>query len=280
MTYRSLLVLLDPGRSSADRSACAVRLAKALDCHLVGLAPADLVDLAAAPAPAASLEDYAGRVWDSLREQSERAADRFRDDCHREHLGSFETVVVEAEKIGALLRHAHCCDLTVVTQADASDPRHAAARELVERMVLHSARPTLVLPRAGWPGTPGQRVLVAFDDSRESARAVSDALPLLQRATRVEVVQWIKTSAREDGSEWPQIEAFSQWLLWHGVAVEARLEATDANLAEAIVSRAVATEADLVVMGAYGRTRWAERVLGGTTRGVLESTTLPVLMSH
>jgi nucleotide-binding universal stress UspA family protein len=280
MSYRSLLVLLDHHESCTARTACAVKLAKKLDCHLVGLAPTDLVDLPATPMAAASLTECAALVWDALRDQAERAADRFRDECHAAGLQSFEAVIDEAGKAESLVRHARCSDLTVLTQADPSAPDHAALQGLVESVVLHSARPTLVVPYAGHFDNIGSRVMVAWDDSREAARAVSDALPLLQRATHVEVVTWSERAGVEAASLRPQLDALHQWLMWHGVSAQLQVETHIAGVADAMLSHAADSNADLIVMGAYGHARWAERVLGGATRGALASMTVPVLMSH
>ena len=68
--------------------------------------------------------------------------------------------------------------------------------------------------------------------------------------------------------------------MWHGVTARARSETCDGRIAEAILSTAATLNADLVVMGAYGHARWSERILGGATRGLLSSMTVPVLMSH
>jgi len=280
MTYRSLLVLLDHTSSCAARTAHAMRLAKELDCHLVGLAPTDLIDLPAVPSAAASLIECAALVWDALREQAERAADTFRDACHAAAVKSFEAVIDEADKIESLVRHARCSDLTVLTQADPATSNFYAAKDLVESVILHSARPTLVLPYAGRFERVGTRVLVAWNDSREATRAVSDALPMLQRASQVEVASWSEGSTTEDKAVRPQLDALHKWLMWHGVSAQMRAQPIGADIADAMLSHAADTDADLIVMGAYGHSRWAERVLGGATRGLLASMTVPVLMSH
>lgn len=281
MTYRSLLVLIDHTPACAARTECAMQLAKELDCHLVGLAPTDLIDLPAAPKAAASLNEYAALVWDALRDQAERAADAFRDACHAAEVKSFEAVIDEASKVESLVRHARCTDLTVLTQADPSAPDFAVTKDMVESVILHSARPTLVLPYVGRIDSIGSRVLVAWDDSREAARALSDALPMLQRASQVEVSTWNEGATVDDKTLHPQLDALQKWLMWHGVSARTRVEpATDAAIADAMLSRAADTNADLIVMGAYGHSRWTERVLGGATRGLLASMTVPVLMSH
>jgi nucleotide-binding universal stress UspA family protein len=150
----------------------------------------------------------------------------------------------------------------------------------VEQVVLHSARPTLILPYAGRFDEVGQRVMVAWDDSREAARAVSDALPLLRHAGRVQVVSWVESGTTEHGTLRRRLDALHQWLMWHGVNAEVRVERTEIGIADAMLSRAADFGTDLIVMGAYGHARWAERVLGGATRGLLQTMTVPVLMSH
>ena len=280
MTYRSLLVHLDPDPLCAARSQAAMRLAVALDCHLVGVAPTGLLDLPTSAHAAASLADFAALAGDLLRNQAEQAADRFRDDCRAAGVSSFEAVVDESAQAASLVRHAHCSDLTLLTQADPAAADYRSARDLVEQVLLYSARPTLILPCAGRFDSIGTRVMVAWDDSRESARAVSDALPLLRLAEHVLVVSWNEAHALEDTTLRPRLDALQRWLMWQGVSAEVRVETTGIDIAQAMLSRAADLSTDLIVMGAYGHARWTERVLGGATRGLLASMTVPVLMSH
>ena len=280
MTYRSLLVLLDQDPLCAARSQAAMRLAKVLDCHLVGVAPTGLIDLPVSPDAAASLAEFAALAWDTLRDQAERAADRFRDECRAAGVKSFEAVVDESDKATSLVRHAHCSDLSVLTQADPAATGHRLAQDLVEQVVLHSARPTLILPYAGRFDTIGSNVMVAWDDSREAARALSDALPLLRLAQRIQVVSWNEAGASDDPTLRPRLDALHQWLMWQGVSADVCSETTGIDIADAMLSRAADLNTDLIVMGAYGHARWTERVLGGATRGLLASMTVPVLMSH
>ena len=280
MTYRSLLVLLDHDPLCAARTQVAISLARQLDCHLVGLAPTGLVEMPVSLQAAASMAEFATLAWGSLREQARQAVTLFDNECRAAGLRSFEAVVDESDKAPSLVRHAHCSDLSVLSQTDPSAIDHRAAQELVEQVVLYSARPTLLLPYAGRVNSIGGRVLVAWDDSRESARAVSDALPLLRLATRVEVVSWADAATVEAAALPRRLQALQQWLAWQGVSAELNIETTGHGIADAMLSRAADLSADLIVMGAYGRSRWAERVLGGATRGLMASMTVPVLMSH
>ncbi len=277
MTYRSLLVMLDHDPHCEARTRTAIDLAKRMGSHLVGLAPTGLVTLPTSPSLAAALTDFTATAWDALRADAERAAGKFRDACRAASLKSFEAVIDEADKAESVVRHAHCSDLVLLSQADPSATGFRAAQELVEQVILYSARPSLVIPYIDPPGTPGNRVLVAWDDSREAARAVSDALPLLRLAQSVQVIEW---STTDDTTAPRARDALTQWLLWQGVAAESQREVSDIPIAEAMLSRAGDLGCDLLVMGAYGHARWAERVLGGATRGLLAGMTLPVLMSH
>jgi nucleotide-binding universal stress UspA family protein len=280
MTYRSLLVHLHDDPLCSQRTAVAIRLAQALDGHLVGLAPTGLIDMPVFSEAASSLTEFAALAWNTLRERAEHAAQAFRDACRAAGLKSFEVVVDEDDAAASLVRHAHCSDLSILSQCDPQAPDRATAQAVVEQVVLHSARPTLLLPYAGRIAGIGDSVMVAWDDSREAARALSDALPLLCRAKRVQVVAWNEAGDTPDASLRPRLDALHQWLMWHGVAAEVSVETTGIGIAEAMLSRAADFSADLIVMGAYGHARWAERVLGGATRGLLASMTVPVLMSH
>ena len=280
MPCESLLVFLDDQPDCAARTRTALELARRLDCHLLGLAPTGLLELPAISGSAAALAEFAATAWDALRDQAERVAERFRHDCRDAGLSAFEAVVDAADKARSLVRHAHCSDLTLLTQANPSAPGHRAERERVETVVLHSARPTLILPHARRFEPIGGRVLIAWDDSREAARAVSDALPLLRGAEEVRLASWGEADGSDPYALQAQLDRVQRWLARHGVDARVQLEGETAAIAEALLARAADWGSDLIVMGAYGHARWTERMLGGATRGLLRSMTVPVLMSH
>jgi len=280
MSFRSLLLFLDQDPRCQERTLVAIELARALDCHLVGLAPTGRIEFPLAVETTATASDFVARAWGLLHEQAQAAATRLRTACAASGLRSVETVVVEGDKAPALIGHAHCSDLTILGQPDPGSANHLLDRDTVERVVLQSARPTLVVPFAGRFASLGRQVLVAWDDSREATRAIADAMPLLQRADKVQVVAWRERESEDAATVTARLQSLERWLLWHGVSAQVIVERTRIPLAEAILSRAADLQADLLVMGAYGHARLAERVLGGATRGVLDSMTLPVLMSH
>lgn len=282
MTYRSLLVLLDDSAQCPARVQMAVRLASGSECHLVGLAPTGIIELPVGigAGAAASLSEHAALAWDALRDQAEQAAQRFRDKCRVAGVKSFLGIVDEADKAASVVRYARCSDLVVLSQADPRSADRRQTRHFVEQVVLQSARPTLVVPHAGNFEHIGKDVLVAWDDSREAARALADALPLLRHANQVHLVAWNEPGSTDNETIRARLDAVHRWLMWHGVHSDTRIEILRGGIGDAIRACAVQIDADLVVMGAYGHARWAEQILGGATRSMLDSTTVPVLMSH
>jgi nucleotide-binding universal stress UspA family protein len=281
MAYQGLLVLLDQDPLCAARTQLAIQLARACNARITGLAPTGRVDLPGSPLGGASIAEFAALAWDTLCEQADAAAQRFRKACLAADFKNFEVQVDEDDCAPSLLRHAHSHDLTLLSQADPAQAWHAHTGRIVEQVVLFSARPTLVLPYAGSFSMPCETIMVAWDESREAARAVSDALPLLHQAKRIHVVTWKEGGgASAPGARPAGLDALRKWLSWHEVAADMHTDSTSIRIADAMLNRASDLEADLIVMGAYGHTRWSERVLGGATRGLLGSMTMPVLMSH
>jgi nucleotide-binding universal stress UspA family protein len=192
-----------------------------------------------------------------------------------------------------LLRRARTADLLVLGQRDPQNPDGTSAG-FAGRVLMGAGCPVLFMPYAddaGGEPTCGTRVLVAWADTRESARALRDALPLLRHAELVELVRFAR--AGDSGPE--PLEEVAAHLARHGVAAGCTVRHSrqasigermlspwtpDAPVAEALLSQAADMGADLIVMGGYGHSRAWELALGGVTRTVLQSMTVPVLMSH
>jgi nucleotide-binding universal stress UspA family protein len=280
MDLRSILLLLDEGPLCEARTRFALGLARAHGSHLVGLAPTGFADFPVAVDGAASLIEYADIAWQAVRDRAGRAAQSFREACAGSEL-SFETIVEEEAQAASVVSHASCADLVVISQPDPSAPNPAFARQLAEDVVLQAPRPTLLIPYVGrFEATP-RNVMVAWDGSREVARALADALPLLRRSEAVQLVAWNEGNEDDDASLRARLDAVCRWLARHEVRATAHTEAKPSvGIADAMLSRAADLSIELIVMGAYGHARWTERVLGGATRGLLASMTVPVLMSH
>lgn len=178
-----------------------------------------------------------------------------------------------------LVRRALFADLVVLGKRDPSGPRaEQLPADFAERVVIESGRPALVVPDELPLGDPGRCIAIAWKASRESARAVSAALPLLRQAEAVHVLMW------QDGSPDPAPTCpfeLGPWLRGHGV--DAQLHAlgpAPSRIGDAILAQTQRLHADLLVMGCYGRSRASELILGGASRSVLRQLPLPVLMSH
>jgi nucleotide-binding universal stress UspA family protein len=188
--------------------------------------------------------------------------------------------VREDPMMAAFAQQAFYADLMVLGQHDPStDATSGVPSDLAESVMVMSGKPALILPYAGTlPAVIGETVVIAWKPAREAARAVSAAMPLLKRARRVVILSWSGGDEKVAG----QRLDLRGYLGLHGVAAEWQDQGDEpsAALGELLLSRSFDLGADLLVMGCYGHSRAREWVLGGTSRTVLESMTLPVLMSH
>jgi nucleotide-binding universal stress UspA family protein len=178
-----------------------------------------------------------------------------------------------ADLFGAMGRRF---DVSVVGQAG---PDKVAPEEMIaEGALFGSGRPVIVVPYIQKSGIKLDRVIIAWDASRSAARAVADAVPFLRKAAAVEVV--IVASERPKSDEVAGAD-IGHHLARYGLNVEVkRIVSTDTDVANTLLSHAADVSADFMVMGGYGHSRLREFVLGGVTRGILASMTVPVLMSH
>jgi len=184
----------------------------------------------------------------------------------------------ETPLVPAFARRALCADLLVLGQQDASDPLTVGVpSDFVPSVLIASGRPALVVPYVDIGTTFGEEVLVAWKPTRESAHAVSAAIAFLQRAKRIHLAIAGAADAVAD-----QARALEDYLRLHGVEAPIQLRAAvpSDEPGDGLLSLAADAGADLLVMGCYGHSRTRELVLGGATRTVLRSMTLPVLMAH
>jgi nucleotide-binding universal stress UspA family protein len=272
MSYKTILVHLDETARCAERLQLASTLAARFDAHLVGL-----FALGAARIPSYALAE-AGPLMRDIEERhrgeaARRAEEAFRK-AERRGGGKSEWRLSKEDAAAAVRLSARYADLVVLGQPE---PDENLARGFVEEVILTAGRPALIVPYAGRFADAGKRVLVAWNAGREAARAVTEALPLLSKAETVEVVAFGEGG---DHGDVPGAD-LALFLARHGVkATAARQHAPGVDVGNQILSRAADVNADLIVMGAYGHSRWRELALGGATRSVLDAMTVPVLMAH
>lgn len=276
-SYRQLLVHIDDTPRAAMRLSLARRLAAAHGAStaaLYAVRPAYEMALAAPDVPAILIEQL------SALDEERLASARRRFDAVLAEPGPQVTWgrVKDVDIIGAFTQQSLYTDLLVLGQHDGSDDPQALGSppDFLSSVVTGSGKPALVVPFAGEPGNLS-KVAIAWKPTREAARAVSGAMPLLQRADSVVVLAW----GEEDQSADTSLD-LKHYLRTHGVEADVQHQGPDetAHVGELLLSRACDLSVDLLVMGCYGHSRGREWLLGGVTRTVLESMTVPVLMAH
>jgi nucleotide-binding universal stress UspA family protein len=265
---KNVLTPLGEEARETARIAAAFAVAKRFDGHVQGLF--SLTRPATPNFADASLADVASREWARRQEASRAAQARF--------LAAAAAAGVPAEAYGEegepgelLLDWGRAADIVVLSQ-----PRENDDRAVVEHVLLDLGRPALLVPYAGEFPSLGDNVALAWNGSREAARAVQAGMPFLARARTVTVI-----GAELDARERASAERLAANLKRHGV--EARLEfppAIGLSIGDALLNAVADLGADLLVMGAYGHSRMRELVFGGATRSLLAHMTAPTLFVH
>ena len=277
MGYKTILVQCDGGRGTPVRLKAARELAERFDAHVVGVSVRQAFQ-APAFTDAGPAMDSLYRAYESTLRADEAAAKKAFDEAFA-HKGYSSEWRVEDGYVGqTVVTQARYADLVVLGQADPDGGPMAAPADLVEEVVMAGERPVLIVPYIGIAKPPGRTVLLCWNDTREAARAATAALPVLKAAERT-IVLIIDPPHGEVPQE-PGADV-AQWLARHGVKVTVQRDAaSDTDVGGVILSRAADHDADLIVMGIYGHSRLRERVLGGASRTLLGSMTVPLLVAH
>lgn len=279
MTYKTLLLHVDPTPRSAQRALLAARLATAHEARLVGAAMTGISRHVFDRGGFDAADPVFSHHLDQLRAQARMALDRFETAVTAAGTGSFESRIVDDDAAGGLSVQARYADLCIIGQFDPGSSAPGALPYLAETVLMNSPAPALIVPYAGEFAGHFERPLVAWDGSLQASRAVRGALPLLAAAGRAEILVFNPEDAAEPHGEQPGAD-LALYLARHGIEVNVSERHIDGGTGEALLSTAADFDTDLLVMGAYGHTRFREIVLGGVTRTVLQAMTMPVLMAH
>ena len=276
MTYKTILVHLNDSRRAEAVLEPATQLATRFNSHLIGLHV-----YAAVPAPPIPMASAAlGSIVAAERKNSEAIADTFqRLTRNKQFVAEWQLQKVpHVDLARVVMERGRAADLIVAAQTD-PDWDLSPLMDFPERLALESGRPVLIIPYAGHYSSIGRRVVIAWNAGRELARATFDALPLLQGADSVHILE-IKDRGDASSSLAPDT-SIAAALGRHGIKPEVRTSvAADISVGDEILSRAADLDADLLVMGAYGHSRFRELVFGGATRQIARHMTLPTLLSH
>jgi nucleotide-binding universal stress UspA family protein len=278
MSYKDMLVQVDSSASSGERVDVAIKLARAFDAHLIGLYVAAL-----APIHQYAEADFGPDLVEAhdkyMREAADEAERKFRSGIEAASVKS-EWRRMEGNLPELVLLNSRYVDLVVLGQRDPERLDPGTSPELPEHVILDVGRPVLVVPRSGSFPTVGEKVLVAWTPSRGAVRGVNDALPLLQRAKQVKVLAVNPEIGLGGHGEEPGAD-IALHLARHGVNAEAsHVINAEKRFGITLLAEAEKFGADLIVCGAFGRSRFRELVLGGVTRRLLTEAKIPVLFSR
>ena len=265
MSYKTILVYADPSAEAQGRIAVAGNIAKAFDATLVGMA--------ASPRP--FTYPFGDPVVDNeIGLEMEEKQRRINAQLKAIEASFRKAAAAPGARVEWQNEPHFAVDLIVIgrSRRDESDDFQPVD---IGSVLLRSGRP-LLIPSPKRPWTGAQNVLVAWKDTREARRALCDALPFLEKAKKVVVLQ-IRESSEPDADDLSSVKAF---LDRHGVRAEVRSDPRKGAVEEQLVSRASEQGADLIVAGGYGHTRVGEWVFGGVTEALIRETPVPVLLSH
>lgn len=285
MALKDILVHLDATPRSLARLGVAAGLAARHGAHLTGLYVDDL------PPPEVLYGYPAGfmRLYHSdeliatlrarRREEAAGIEAAFNDRLRRDGLPG-EWRLVEGETSEMVALHGRYADLVIMGQREPDGAEFDRTPDLEVTTLMGAGRPLLMVPYAGDFDGLGQHVLIGWNATPEAARAVNDALPLLEAAEKVTVLSINpRRGVRGDGDV-PAAD-IALHLARHGIAADAaHTVATDISEGDALLSYAADISADLLVCGMYGHSRLRELAFGGVTRSLLTEMTLPVLLSR
>jgi nucleotide-binding universal stress UspA family protein len=287
MALRDLLVYVDQSERASERLRLAADLASRHMSRLTAIyvrepTPAQLHEQSIAELGQGS-SDAITRTNRRIRKSVDEAAERLRaalDEVKREHGLEVEWRCLDGVGSIVVPQHARFADLCILSQ-DVSAAATATGYTFSEELLFVSGRPVVFVPAQGSFDTLGRHILIAWNSSRASTRAVNDALPLIERAEQVTVLAVNPAEFAERNGALPP-EKMVEHLRRHGASVEgiSLNNIAVGSIADAVQAEAHKVGADLIVAGAFGHPRLWEKLLGGVTRDLLARMNLPILMSY
>ena len=280
MSYKTILVHVDDSAHVAARIRVAATIAIAQEAHLIGATSTGVSRFIEEAVASNPYSPVITPYLDTLRQRASARLEKFDEQVRRIGVHSFERRLIDDEVSGSISQQARYSDLVVVGQSDPGEPSATEGNDFPEFVVLHSGCPVLVVPYTGEFNNFGEKVLIAWDGGLEAKRAVHNAIPLLQRAALVEVAVFNPVERPNVHGTQPGAD-IALYLTRHGIAVNVRESIVPhADIGAALLSHVADIDAGMLVMGCFGHSRLREILLGGVSRTVLSSMTVPVFMSH
>jgi nucleotide-binding universal stress UspA family protein len=274
MTIKHVLVHLDSQRNLAATAEAACSLATSSQAHVTGFYVI----------PHINIPTYAeSRIPTDIVKVHDEAAEVVANDAGSEFARIAEKAGCKHDWISVkgyadrlIIERARYTDIVVMGQAQPTKKPSPHSVAVENHVIMGCARPVLMIPGKGVSGQLGNRVVVAWNGSRESVRALNDAMPFLEKAANVEV---LAIDPGKDDGDLPGAE-ICQYLARHGVNAEAASVKSRGSTTDTLLEYARDNSANMVVMGAYGHSRLREFVLGGATYNMLQKSDVAILMSH
>lgn len=287
MSIKNILVPLDGTETSRSALETAFILGRDLGSHVdvlhVATDPKDAVPLLGEGMSAAIIEEMIQLAESESTERTARAEAMFEDARGRYGLtisndppvgesGSAQLIHAIGREDEMTAAKGRLSDLTVASRP--TEQSEATLTMTINAALFETGRPVLVAP----PETPdaiGTKVAVSWNGSAEAARAVSAAMPLIEKAESVVIL-----TAENDSTASKVAPELARYFAWHGVTAETRTLPGGSQVGEVLLEDCKVVGADLLVMGAYTHSRMRQLILGGVTKHVLSEAQLPVLMAH
>lgn len=272
---RALLLRVEPSTPESAVMGNAVNFARRTGAELWGLYPLEYPEFPGyveARLPRELLEINRNH----FKELAEETGAAFRKACESAAI-DWTWRCVEGDAARSVIVNGRVADLLLL--AGGKESNQSSMDEFTGQVILQCGRPAMILPSEPMAEDAGSRVVLAWNARRECVRATHDAMPLLRNAEWVKVVT-LKRGSAADQDDVPGA-GICRHLARHGVAADAHVVSFQGRSAgAALLEWARENDADMLVMGAYGHSRWRELVLGGVTAHVLRNADLPVFMSH
>lgn len=279
MAYKSILTIVTDAAAAARQVDAAVAIARREDAHLdvlcIGI---DRTQTGYYYAGATAI--ISQETFEQARNDAAEAEAAIRERLEREDIRwAVDTSVAQVGALnGPVAMLARFADL-VVLQKPYGTNGSQAAETILESALFDGRAPVLVLPESGAEAAFGKRIVLAWNQSDEALVTVRAALPLLKAAAHVDITIIDPPTHGPERSDPGGM--LSQLLVRHGVRAEVSVLArTLPRVSEVLSRHARDINADLIVMGAYGHSRFREAILGGATRDMLEMAEVPVFMAH
>ncbi len=275
LSYKSILVYLDDGKSNSDRVSVALQMAASHGAHLTGVSLLTLK-----PENLNTTSDKVAAL------ESKRMAEGLVADF-AERAGaagiSFDTFTIHGnsdESAAGMARCGRNADLVILAQPNPDSLNFNRMLGLAEKVMLYSGRPILFVPYIGANRIPFVKALVSWDGTPAATRATYDAIPMLKMTGEVTILV-VQSRKQLESKNDVQAGALSHSLQRHGV--HARVESIlpgSSSVANVILNEVSQHDIDVLVMGGYGTPKLQQKILGGVTRSLLSTMLIPVLMAH